>query len=383
MSSNFKQHIASRLQRIANLLLLNASIIDNLGLLNGKMGIAIFFYHYAYHTGNEMYEVKAGELIDEIYGEIHQNTSVNYADGLSGFGAGIEYLVKNGFIEANTDEVLEEIDKKIYYTVRHVPNRIDLCFGLTGCGKYYTARLYNPFNNKETKVTTLNEEHLSCIVDSLDKTYDTYFDLLSVIDLLSEAYPLNVNHAKVKHYLNYATDKLETMLYEDQHFGIYPATFNPLSASVALIQASVKTGVKEYKDRGIHFLNNYEESFRQFLEGDLHNLKSGSLKWSILYDYLSIETENNIYKQLSEDWLNLSLIEDKDTFAGFRVEEYNNRLSMGLLHGYAGMGMALLTLIDKCPRDWLGLIPWYLEKERKPKVPLSSIEHKHLESEAL
>jgi len=379
MSSNFKQHIASRLQHIANVLLLNASFIDNLGLLNGKLGIAIYFYHHARYTGNEMYEVKAGELIDEIYNEIHQNTSVNYADGLSGFGAGIEYMVKNGFIEANTDEVLEEIDKQIYYSVCHVPNRIDLCNGITGCGKYYTARLCNTFNNQETNVTALNMEHLSCIIDSLDKTYDTYFDLLSVIDFLSEAYPLNVNHAKAKQYLDYATDKLETMLYEDQHFGIYPAMFNPLSASATLMQASEKTGKKAYRDRAIHFLNTYEESFRQFLDGDLHNLKSGSLKWSLLYDYLSVQTGNNIYRQHSNEWLNHALAEDSDALAGFHVEKHNNVLSMGILHGYAGIGLALLTLVDKGSNDWRRLIPWYLEEERKPKVPIPNIGYKNLE----
>lgn len=35
--------VEDRIHRIANILLLNASFIDNPGLLNGKTGIAIFF----------------------------------------------------------------------------------------------------------------------------------------------------------------------------------------------------------------------------------------------------------------------------------------------------------------------------------------------------
>jgi hypothetical protein len=58
--------IKSRLERIANLLLLNASFIENLGLLNGKMGIAIFFFHYARYTNNKIFENYADDMVDEI-----------------------------------------------------------------------------------------------------------------------------------------------------------------------------------------------------------------------------------------------------------------------------------------------------------------------------
>jgi lantibiotic modifying enzyme len=96
----------SRIQRIANVLLLNASFIDSIGLLNGKTGISIFFYEYGRYTGNKIYTDYAGELIDEIYEEIAQNTPLSFAGGLTGIGWGIEYLVNNKFIDADTDEVL-------------------------------------------------------------------------------------------------------------------------------------------------------------------------------------------------------------------------------------------------------------------------------------
>ena len=36
-------------QRIANFFLSNASLINDLGLLNGKVGVAIYFYHLVKH----------------------------------------------------------------------------------------------------------------------------------------------------------------------------------------------------------------------------------------------------------------------------------------------------------------------------------------------
>jgi hypothetical protein len=53
-----------RQNRIINALLLHGSFIKNQGLLNGKMGISIFFFHLARKTGNPISENYAGELLE-------------------------------------------------------------------------------------------------------------------------------------------------------------------------------------------------------------------------------------------------------------------------------------------------------------------------------
>lgn len=108
-----KQKVEDRLCRIANVLLLNGSFIDNLGLLKGKIGIAIFFYHYSIYTQNKTFEDYAGKLIDEICESISNNIPVDFENGLTGIGWGIEYLVKNRFFEADNNEVLAEVDNAI------------------------------------------------------------------------------------------------------------------------------------------------------------------------------------------------------------------------------------------------------------------------------
>ena len=122
MEPNTIANSESRYQRIINVLLLNASFIDNLGLMHGKMGIAIYFFHLARETKNPVYEDYAGELIDEIYEEITINTPLDFENGLAGIGWGIEYLVQNGFLEADTNEVLEEFDKRLIHEITyHTP----------------------------------------------------------------------------------------------------------------------------------------------------------------------------------------------------------------------------------------------------------------------
>ena len=59
------------LSRIAGHLIINTSFIKDLGLYNGKMGIILFFAHYAQYTQKDIYHDFAGKLLEEIYAEIH------------------------------------------------------------------------------------------------------------------------------------------------------------------------------------------------------------------------------------------------------------------------------------------------------------------------
>ena len=175
-----KNRIGSRLQRIANVLLLDASFIDNLGLFNGKMGIAIFFYNYARCTGNKIFEDYAGELIDEIYEEINLNTPVNFANGLTGIGWGIVYLAKSKFLEADTDEILEDIDKKVYQKIQ-----IEFDYNeLQGFLLYQLAR-FKDKNNRTGQKELLIKHTLRCLVVECEKllVYRKFIEQVTFPDL--------------------------------------------------------------------------------------------------------------------------------------------------------------------------------------------------------
>ncbi len=181
-------------QRIINTLLLNASFIDNLGLMHGKMGISIFFYQLSRQTNNQIYEDYAGEIIDEIYEEITINTPVDFENGLAGIGWGIEYLVQNGFIEADTDNVLEEFDNKVFKKlIDNTPNEVGILKGLVGLGTYLLKRIQNPSSSDE-KITTLTNKHLLIhLIDELDrKTQDVSEIIAEPRLLLSDNKPSEI-----------------------------------------------------------------------------------------------------------------------------------------------------------------------------------------------
>jgi hypothetical protein len=163
------KRINSRLERIANVLSLNASFIENLGLLNGKMGIAIFFFHYARYTNNKIFENYADELVDEIYGEINKSISIDFENGVTGIGWGIEYLVKNGFVQADTDEALSEIDSVIYRARINSPILITDGKDLFGYGHYYVSRLTGNEINDNDLDTLIKKYHLIFLIDECER----------------------------------------------------------------------------------------------------------------------------------------------------------------------------------------------------------------------
>lgn len=131
------------LLRIARHLIINSCYTDNLGLFNGKIGIVIFFAHFARYSRKKIYDDFAGKLLDEVYAQIHAETPINFKNGLCGIGWSMEYLLQNDFIEGNSNDVLADIDEKI---MERDPLRVcDKSFetGAAGILFYILTRLFS------------------------------------------------------------------------------------------------------------------------------------------------------------------------------------------------------------------------------------------------
>lgn len=88
---------------------LRAEVLENPGLYNGRLGMAILFYEYSRYYNDSLYEQFADEIMDSIL-ELPNTLPLNFSDGLSGIGWGMIYLQKNGFIEGNINDILSSID---------------------------------------------------------------------------------------------------------------------------------------------------------------------------------------------------------------------------------------------------------------------------------
>jgi len=130
------------LKKIVQTLIINGTLTEQPGLFFGKTGIAVFFFHYARVTDNNLFEKYGMDLIDEIQKQITVSFPVQYDTGLAGIGCGIEYLIQNNFIETNDEDILEDFDSRMYRAVMCEPYLdFSLECGLTGWGRYFIYRL--------------------------------------------------------------------------------------------------------------------------------------------------------------------------------------------------------------------------------------------------
>jgi len=129
------------LRQIADMLLLNGTLTECPGLVHGKMGIAVFFFHYAQFTGNELFADYAMDLIGEMLNQIHVNSPADYEKGIAGIGVGIDYLIRNKFLDTE-DDICEDFDQRMVRAVMYDPwQDFSQYNGLTGYGRYWITRL--------------------------------------------------------------------------------------------------------------------------------------------------------------------------------------------------------------------------------------------------
>jgi hypothetical protein len=129
------------LRQIADMLLLNGALTECPGLVHGKIGIAVFFFHYAQYTGNMLFADYAMDLIGEMLNQIHVNSPADYEKGIAGIGVGIDYLIRNNFLDVE-DDICEDFDGRMVRAVMYDPwQDISQYNGLTGYGRYWITRL--------------------------------------------------------------------------------------------------------------------------------------------------------------------------------------------------------------------------------------------------
>jgi len=197
----------SLLDRIARYLMINASFTNDLGLFHGKMGIVLFFSHYGRYKNDPVYQEFAGELLDEIYEDLHDELPIYLENGLCGLGWGIEYLVQHHFMNGETGVVLEDIDRRILERDPGRINDISLRKGLTGLALYMAEHLSSPHLGR----TIVDREYVedisraihynSCLKDYISPRIFSFYNQVPYIPLkeqqLSFENLLSVNRSDI------------------------------------------------------------------------------------------------------------------------------------------------------------------------------------------
>ncbi len=97
------------LLKIANTLLVNAQHLPVIGLFDGQLGVALFFYQYGRYSGRPFYTDYSDRVMDAVIESIRAGMPRDFGSGLAGIRWAIDHLAKNGFVEAD-ENLFGEID---------------------------------------------------------------------------------------------------------------------------------------------------------------------------------------------------------------------------------------------------------------------------------
>lgn len=173
-------------------LLMNYSLIEEIGLMYGKMGGTIFFNIYTRYSGLSIYRNYADLLLEDIYEHINISTPIDFANGLCGIGWGIEYLVKNQFYEGCTDDLLNEIDNVI---IRTSPETLDNTFmtGINGLLFYAISRVKS-FKRPLNQIS-FDRNYMIYLYETIKKKFPEIFKNSKLIIELKDIIDGKINYA--------------------------------------------------------------------------------------------------------------------------------------------------------------------------------------------
>lgn len=193
----------TREERIINSLMVNAFSIENLGLVHGKMGVVLYFYILSRVKNNKVFADFAKDLLDNVVESLHDKLPLDFEEGIIGIGWAVEYLIQNGFVEANADEVLEEIDKNVNNTLIHSEKNLKITLAI---GHYLNARLRYRVDNEESQQVLNFKYHTILYIDELERQIQKAEPTAEVAYLLAELHKLNIFNHKIEKLQRYVGD---------------------------------------------------------------------------------------------------------------------------------------------------------------------------------
>lgn len=133
--------------------------------MNGKMGVALFFYHLNKMTKNKIHIMFANELIQDIILKLDYKIPRTFFDGLIGISWGFDHLIRNNFITAENEDILIELDKTLLEI--NITNLLDESFstGVRGIAYYIISRC----SGKKSIPAPFCKEYIHLLYDRMNR----------------------------------------------------------------------------------------------------------------------------------------------------------------------------------------------------------------------
>ena len=371
--------------------------VSNIGLLAGKMGLSMVLLTHDIHSKERKFKREGIKIIENIFEEIERAESYifSFSNGLAGIGWALEYLEQKGYINYNTNILLEDFDfalsnvlelemKKGNYDFLHEAlgmvlyfiHRIQKNENLSKVLQKFVVQL-NELGERQTTGTikwisvidhekqkmgyNLSLSHgMSSIAVILSKLYDIKeIDQEMIRNLLQGCvnYILEQEIDKNKYGSYFPSFALESM--EQLHGSRLGWCYGDLGIAMALWQAGATLRNEMWKNKALEVLLFAAEKRRDLERNFVKDagLCHGAAGIGHIFYRAWWNTRLPEFKNAADYWfeqtIKMSIF--ADGLAGYKTwygEEKGWVNSYGLLEGIAGIGLALMSYYYEVEPTW-------------------------------
>lgn len=135
------EHTFTQEQLLLHQVVLHANDVPARGLFEGQMGIVLALSEYARARKLRPLKIAINFLLDQVLDNLSTEMPLDFANGLTGIGWGVEYLLQNKFQRGQGADICAAIDQKLMQ--QNILRQTDLSLekGLEGWLHYIVAHL--------------------------------------------------------------------------------------------------------------------------------------------------------------------------------------------------------------------------------------------------
>lgn len=333
-------NLHSYLKEISLEAIAKCSQTNDAGLIGGKMGLCINVYELGKAFNDEELIALGDNMLDDVFSLIQTETTVDFSSGILGIGWGIEHLVQNGFVDADTNEVLLDLDNRLFTNkLLGVNTTMDLNKGFLGVGSYYIKRLQNERSTDEIISVLKIKQNLISIIEQLDWAKGIAFQQMADPFKLVQAVQLQLVFSLIHdlHKLNLFNSRLNKViswLAQNQSLPVSDKAVEVLPFLYPLIKVNKLLPADDLFNTLIIELttNLTREKILQEVKGE-----SVALSLDVFKEYNNLLRENFLFKDEYSFWQERSMAFLKAYSQNYTAGNgYEQAIQLGLLNGFNG-----------------------------------------------
>lgn len=394
-----KPLLKKKLKEISSILENGYSDENNLGVVAGISGIALFQFYYSKYLDVDEHADVGVEMISHCIEKINEGYSLpTFCSGIAGFGWAVQHLQAQNFIDLDCDELLSSFDEYLYNQMRLDLDKgnYDFLHGALGYAMYFLSR-YEHTENIHLK--NRYQSYLSDLIATLEMLSISEGDALkweSILEIRkgNKGFNLSLSHG-IASILNFSSrlHRFEEFKESTRKIIVGSANYilgfkdknpdklsllpswvekdNPLEYNGRLawcygdlgIGLSLLHGAQSLDDSSI--MNQAMEILSQTTKRKLPEetfvvdagVCHGSYGNALIYQKIWKKNSDSSFQKTMDFWIadGIQKAEHKDGYAGYKQwnginENWEPQLS--LLEGIAGIGLVIIDYLSEESNSW-------------------------------